>query len=213
MKATLTLGQYTQGADLSASEPYFLGTKVSAGVDFFARDTDSSSYQSYGAQNYGAMIMFGTPVNDQLGVQWRYSIARQNVTLDPASLAAAPSLAIQQAALAGPQWVSAVGDTVTYSTLDNAKNPTSGLNAQLKQDLAGLGGDVNFLRTTEDVRYYQSLGNELTGMVRAQGGYITGWGGQQVPLIDSFFGGPKPGARICAEWFWPARSYAGHDNG
>jgi outer membrane protein insertion porin family len=190
VKASLTLGQYTQGVDLSASEPYFLGTKVSAGVDFFARQTDSNSYQSYGTQNYGAMIMLGTPVNDQLGVQWRYSIARQNVTLDPASLAAAPSLAIQQAALAGPQWVSAVGDTVTYSTLDNAKNPTSGLNVQLKQDLAGLGGDVNFLRTTEDVRYYQALGGDLTGMVRAQGGYITGWGGQQVPLIDSFFGGP-----------------------
>jgi outer membrane protein insertion porin family len=191
VKASLTLGQYTQGADLSASEPYFLGTKVSAGVDFFAKDTDSSSYQSYGTQSYGATLMLGTPVNDQLGVQWRYSISRQDVTLDPASLAAAPSLAIQQAALAGPQWVSAVGDTVTYSTLDNAKNPTSGLNAQLKQDLAGLGGDVNFLRTTEDVRYYQSLGNDLTGMVRAQGGYITGWGGQQVPLIDSFFGGPS----------------------
>jgi outer membrane protein insertion porin family len=191
VKASLTLGQYTQGVDLSASEPYFLGTKVSAGVDFFAKDTDSSSYQSYGTQSYGATLMLGTPVNDQIGVQWRYSISRQDVTLDPASLAAAPSLAIQQAALAGPQWVSAVGDTVTYSTLDNAKNPTSGINAQLKQDLAGLGGDVNFLRTTEDVRYYQSLGNDLTGMVRAQGGYITGWGGQQVPLIDSFFGGPS----------------------
>jgi outer membrane protein insertion porin family len=126
-----------------------------------------------------------------LGVQWRYSISRQDVTLDPASLAAPASLPIQQAALAGPQWVSAVGDTVTYSTLDNAKNPTSGLNAQLKQDVAGLGGDVNFLRTTEDVRYYQALNSDLTGMVRAQGGYITGWGGQQVPLIDSFFGGPS----------------------
>jgi outer membrane protein insertion porin family len=191
VKATLTLGQYTQGVDLSASEPYFLGTKVSAGVDFFVKQSDSSPYQSYGTENYGATIMLGTPINDQLGVQWRYSISRQTVTLDPASLAAAPSLPIQQAALAGPQWVSAVGDTVTYSTLDNAKNPTSGLNVQLKQDLAGLGGDVNFLRTTEDVRYYQSLGNDLTGMVRAQGGYITGWGGQQVPLIDSFFGGPS----------------------
>jgi outer membrane protein insertion porin family len=191
VKATLTLGQYTQGVDLSASEPYFLGTKVSAGVDFFVKQSDSNPYQSYGTQNYGATIMLGTPINDQLGVQWRYSISRQDVTLDPTSLVAAPSLPIQQAALAGPQWVSAVGDTVTYSTLDDAKNPTSGINAQLKQDLAGLGGDVNFLRTTEDVRYYQALGNDLTGMVRAQGGYITGWGGQQVPLIDSFFGGPS----------------------
>ena len=190
VKTAVTYGQYTQAVDLTASEPYFLGTRISAGVDLFAKQSDSNSYQSYGTENYGAMIMLGTPVTDQLGVQWRYSISRQTITLDPASLAAAPSLAIQQAALAGPQWVSAVGDTVTYSTLDNNKNPTSGLKAQLTQDVAGLGGDVNFLRTTEDVRYYQALSSDLTGMVRAQGGYITGWGGQQVPLIDSFFGGP-----------------------
>jgi outer membrane protein insertion porin family len=191
VKATVTYGQYTQGVDLAASEPYFLGTKVSAGIDLFAKVSDANSYQSYGTNTYGASMQIGTPVTEQLGVQWRYSISRQDVTLDPASLAAPASLPIQQAALAGPQWVSAVGDTVTYSTLDNAKNPTSGLNAQLKQDVAGLGGDVNFLRTTEDVRYYQSLNSDLTGMVRAQGGYITGWGGQQVPLIDSFFGGPS----------------------
>ena len=53
-----------------------------------------------------------------------------------------------------PAWVSAVGSTATYSTLDNTKTPTNGLNSQLSQDLAGLGGDVKFLRTTEDVRYY-----------------------------------------------------------
>jgi hypothetical protein len=29
--------QYTQEANLSASKPYFLGTRVSAGDDFFAK--------------------------------------------------------------------------------------------------------------------------------------------------------------------------------
>ena len=28
-------------------------------------------------------------------------------------------------------------------------------------------------------------------MVRAQGGYVTPWGGQQLPLLDGFFGGPQ----------------------
>jgi outer membrane protein insertion porin family len=191
LKSTFSYGQYARGIDLSASEPYFLGTKVAAGVEFFARQTDPSSYQSYGSDIYGATMSLGTPINDQLGVQWRYSISRQNVTLDPASLAASPSLPIQQAALAGPQWVSAVGDTVNYNTLDNNKLPTNGVSSQLKQDLAGLGGDVNFLRTTEDARYYQSINDDLVGMVRAQGGFIAPWGGQQVPLIDSFFGGPS----------------------
>ena len=137
----------------------------------------------------------------------------QNVTLDPASLAAPPSLPIQQAAAAGPQWVSAVGDTVTYNTLDNNKMPTSGINSQLSQDLAGLGGDVKFLRTTEDVRYYQSINGDLVGMVRAQGGYITGWGGQQVPLIEQLLRRPDHGARICAQRLRPARSHARHDHG
>jgi outer membrane protein insertion porin family len=130
------------------------------------------------------------PLTEQIAVQYRYAIYNQNVTLDPTSLAAAPSLPIQQAVLTGPQWVSSVGNTVTYNTLDNAKSPTSGFKSQLAQDLAGLGGDVKFLRTTGDVRYYQPLNSDFVGMVRAQGGYITGWGGQQVPLMNSFFGGP-----------------------
>jgi outer membrane protein insertion porin family len=203
LKTSLTYGQYAQGADLSVSDPYFLGNHVSAGVDVFAKQTDSNIYQSYGSDIYGATLQIGTPINDQLGVQWHYSISRQQVTLDPASLAAAPSLPIQQAALAGPQWVSAVGDTVNYNTLDDNKNPTSGISSQLKQDLAGIGGGVDFLRTTEDVRYYQALNSDLVGMVRAQGGYITGYGGQQVPLIDSFFGGPSLVRGFAPDGFGP----------
>jgi outer membrane protein insertion porin family len=209
VKASVSYGQYAQNADLSASEPYFLGTRVAAGVDFFAKQTDASTYQSYGSYSYGATLSLGLPINEQIGAQVRYSISRQDVTLDPSSLAATPSVPIQQAALAGPQWVSAVGDTISYNTLDNNRNPTSGINSQLKQDLAGLGGDVNFLRTTEDVRYYQSLNNDLVGMVRAQGGNIAGYGGQQVPLLDSFFGGPSMVRGFAPNGFGPRDLTAG----
>jgi outer membrane protein insertion porin family len=190
LSASASYGQYARGFDLSASEPYFLGTRVSAGIDLYYKQTDASPYQSYGSNTYGATVQLGTPLTEQLGVQYRYSIYNQNLTLDPTSLAAAPSLPIQQAALAGPAWVSAVGSTVTYSTLDNIKSPTSGIKSQLSQDLAGLGGDVKFLRTTEDLRYYHPINDDVISLVRAQGGYITGWGGQQVPLMNSFFGGP-----------------------
>jgi outer membrane protein insertion porin family len=190
LSAAVTYGQYARGIDLSASEPYFLGTRVSAGIELYGRQNWASPYQSYGSDIYGATMQFGTPLTEQLGVQYRYSIYNQDVTLKPSSLSAAPSLPIQQAALAGPAWVSAIGSTVTYNTLDNPKSPTSGFNSQLRQDLAGLGGDVKFLRTTEDVRYYHAINDDVVSLVRAQGGYITGWGGQQVPLINSFFGGP-----------------------
>jgi outer membrane protein insertion porin family len=190
VQATFTYGQYARGVDLAASEPYFLGTKVAAGINLFGRQTDASSYQSYGSATYGARLQLGTPITEELGVQWRYAIYNQNITLSPNTSGLTPSLAVRQAAAAGPTWVSAPGSTVTYSTLDNTRSPTSGIRSQLSQDLAGLGGDVKFLKTTEDVRYYKSLSSDLVGMVRAQGGYVTGWGGQQVPLMNNFFGGP-----------------------
>jgi outer membrane protein insertion porin family len=190
LSSSLTWGQYARGIDLSASEPYFLGTRVSAGIELYGRQNQASPYQSYGSSIYGATVQLGTPLTEEIGVQYRYSLYNQDITLNPAALTATPSLPIAQAALAGPAWVSAVGSTVTYNTLDNTKAPTSGFNSQLRQDLAGLGGDVRFLRTTEDVRYYHALSDDVVSLTRAQGGYITGWGGQQAPLMNSFFGGP-----------------------
>jgi outer membrane protein insertion porin family len=209
VQSTFTYGQYARGINLAASEPYFLGTKVAAGIELFGRQSDANSYQSYGTTTYGARLQLGTPINEQLGVQWRYSIYNQNITLSPNSSGLTPSLAVRQAAAAGPTWVSAPGSTTTYSTLDNTRSPTSGIKSQLSQDLAGLGGDVKFLKTTEDVRYYKSLNSDLVGMVRAQGGYVTGWGGQQVPLMNNFFGGPTMVRGFAPNGFGPRDLTAG----
>jgi outer membrane protein insertion porin family len=209
VQSTFTYGQYARGINLAASEPYFLGTKVAAGIELFGRQSDANSYQSYGTTTYGARLQLGTPINEQLGVQWRYSIYNQNITLSPNSSGLTPSSAVRQAAAAGPTWVSAPGSTTTYSTLDNTRSPTSGIKSQLSQDLAGLGGDVKFLKTTEDVRYYKSLNSDLVGMVRAQGGYVTGWGGQQVPLMNNFFGGPTMVRGFAPNGFGPRDLTAG----
>jgi outer membrane protein insertion porin family len=191
LASTFTFGQFARGFDVSATDPGFFGNRASAGIDLSAKETVANEFQSFSTLNYGATMLVGTPITEQLGMQFRYSIARQQVTIDPASLAAPPSIVVQQAAASGPQLVSSVGDTATYSTVDNPKAPTDGFTSQLRQDLAGLGGDVRFLRTTEDFHYYHALNDDVVALARAQGGYITGWGGAQVPLIDNFFGGPS----------------------
>jgi outer membrane protein insertion porin family len=209
IQAAVSYGQYARSIDLSASEPYFLGTRAAAGVELFGRQAFTSPYASYGSNSYGANFTLGTPITEQTSVQWRYSLYDQSVTLGPTATSATVSLPIRQAAAAGPQLVSAVGDTVAYNTLDNPRAPSDGINSQLRQDLAGLGGDVKFLRTTEDVRYYRSLNSDLVAMVRAQGGYITGWGGQQVPLLNSFFGGPTMVRGFAVNGFGPRDLTAG----
>jgi outer membrane protein insertion porin family len=145
------------------------------------------------------------PVTEQVGTQFRYSIYDQQVTLSPALMGCYPlshappgctpigeaSLPIRQAAANGAAWVSSVGNTVAYDGRDARKNPHSGVYAEMRQDVAGVGGDEKFIRTTGDVRYYHEVLPDVVAMGRVQGGNITGWGGQQVPLMSSFFGGPQ----------------------
>jgi outer membrane protein insertion porin family len=188
-KASLTWGQYAEGFDLGFTDPYFLDQRLSAGIDLFGKETLANTNQSYDTLLYGGKISFGTPLNDQLGVTWNYSLYNQSVSLDPAE--GTSSLPIQQAAAEGPMWISSIGNTVTYSTLDNEKDPTSGIRMQTNNEFAGLGGAAQFARTTEDIRYYHQIVGDVVGMVRAQGGYVTPWGGQQLPLLDGFFGGPQ----------------------
>ena len=154
-----------------------------------ARSPWPIAYQSYDSTLYGAKILAGTPISDQLGVSWSYAIYNQGISLDPALGTA--SLPVQQAAAAGPMWVSSVGSGMTYSTLDNPKNPTSGVRVQSNNEFAGLGGAAKFARTTEDARYYHQIFGDVVGIARAQSGYATPWGGQQLPLLNGFFGGPQ----------------------
>jgi outer membrane protein insertion porin family len=188
-KTTLTYGQYARGFDLAFTDPWFLGQRLSVGGELFGRQTFANSNQAFNTSLYGAKLSAGTPITDNLGVTWSYSIYNQGISLDPA--AGAVSLPIQQAAQAGSYWVSSIGSGVTYSTLDNPKNPTSGVWARTDNEFAGLGGAAKFARTTDDVLLYQPIAGDLVGVVRAQGGYVTPWGGQQLPLLSGFFGGPQ----------------------
>ena len=188
-KATVTYGQYARGFDLAFADPWFLGQRVGVAADLFGRQTFANPNQAYNSSLYGAKFSVATPLNDNLGVSWSYSIYNQGLSLDPAI--GTVSLPIQQAAQAGSYWVSSIGNGITYSTLDNPKDPTSGIRAQASNEFAGLGGAADFAKTTEDIRYYHPIIGDVVGMVRAQGGYVTPWGGQQLPLLDGFFGGPQ----------------------
>ena len=101
------------------------------------------------------------------------------------------SLPVKMELAQGPVFVSLVGYTLAYNTLDNNRNPTSGLTIEFKQDLAGVGGDVNFLKTMLDTRFYHELMPDVVGMVRLQGGHATGWGGKDLRMLDHFQGGPN----------------------
>jgi len=101
------------------------------------------------------------------------------------------SAAVKQQVEAGPAIVSLVGYGLIYNTLDNNKNPTRGFTAEIRQDFAGLGGDVNFIRTTGEARYYYEIMADIVSVMKVQGGYITGCGSRDLRMLDHFQMGPN----------------------
>ena len=79
------------------------------------------------------------------------------------------SLPIRIALANGATVTSLVGYTLAYNTVDNNRNPTSGLYAEFKQDLAGVGGDVDFIRETADLRNYYEVVPDVVSVLHLHG--------------------------------------------
>jgi outer membrane protein insertion porin family len=101
------------------------------------------------------------------------------------------SLPVREELAQGAEIVSSVGYSLDYNTLDNNKNPTDGLLVDLKQDFAGVGGDVAYLKTTTDIKYYTPLVADLVGVVHLQGGVLESVGNSQLRMLDNFQEGPN----------------------
>ena len=212
VKVGAQYGERVRGFDVSFVEPYFLDYRVALGLDFFIKQTLASDYQSYDSSTVGGNIRFGFALREDLSLQLRYSAYQTDLTLpwtldncrDFAFSGPPPirpgnqcyadgeaSLPVRMTISNGPVFTSLVGYTLSYNTLDNTNNPTMGWMANLSQDFAGVGGDVNFIRSTIDVRKYQEVFPDIVGVVRGQAGYVTSWGGQQMRFVDEFQMGPN----------------------
>jgi outer membrane protein insertion porin family len=214
-----SLGQYTRGIDFSFTEPYFLGNRIAAGFDLYAKKTNVTNYSYYNNFVTGATLRLGLPVTEEITFSPRYSIYSTNISIpndssrpykdcnepiwgttpgyngsDPSSSSSClsngeASLALKQAQ--GSTLTSLVGYTLSYNTLDNNRMPTGGILATLGQDFAGVGGNQKFLRTTADLRIYHELMDQVVGFVRFQAGDIQALGGQTLRIINNFNLGPS----------------------
>lgn len=99
------------------------------------------------------------------------------------------SLALKEAA--GTTLTSMVGYSLSFNNLDNFKSPTKGIRAELRQDIAGAGGDSKFVRTTGDIRVYRELFDNIVGVARLQGGHVAAFGNYDLRIVDNFNLGPS----------------------
>lgn len=182
-------GSFTRfQADVGFTEPRFLGTRMAAGFDLLYKDQDFSKESSYKLQKAGGKVRLGIPLTDEMTLGFNYKFSRNSIY----DVGEDASRAIKEVVAGGDSKTydtSSVGYSLTYDTRDRKKLPTSGVHVSLAQDLAGVGGDVRYVRSVVDARVYHPLGSSVTLMGRARGGTITGWGGSEVSLLDMFYSG------------------------
>ena len=182
----LHVGERRNQYSLSYTQPQFMGYPISAGFDVF-----DERYQVRGGANYdehqqGGQIRFGKMLSPY--VQARASLRYVNV--DNTDL---------------PRWLHPEirrmrGDSTTVSTrwqierntIDRYRDPSSGGRHLLTMEVAGLGGDHEFLKFEHDSTWFIPLTDDKDWVLslRTREGYVTEYGGSDyVPLQDRFYAG------------------------
>ncbi len=85
---------------------------------------------------------------------------------------------------------SILGYNFFWDRTNDPIDPTRGFNLALNQDIAGLGGDVKYLRTEASTAFYRGIWKDVVASARFQGGYVFPLeDGQGVRINNRFFRG------------------------
>ncbi|MEM6539262.1 MAG: outer membrane protein assembly factor BamA [Pseudomonadota bacterium] len=201
LKITAGLGDDIEKYELSFTEPYFLGNRIAAGFDISrttSGDTDDKAYES---ETTIFRLRAAAPITDNLTASVNYTYTYEDLSVDDTFDAAGNVIPIQNRTDLSPALkdtlnrspysTSSIGYALTYSTIDNRKSPREGIYAQFRQDIAGLGGDAEYVRTEAEIYAYYLLSEDLDIVLfgGATAGAIEGFGSDDLRVTDNFFKG------------------------
>ncbi len=177
-----TLGSVSKDFRLSFTDPYFLGTRYSAGIDLYHenRDLDTYSYKITGGSLRG-----GKELTENLRADGIYKLERIRVH----EVTAEASRYIKEQE--GDRVTSSISIGLTMDTRNDYFNPTKGGRHNLTLENAGgiLGGDNYFLKITGSTSWYFPLPWNLVLNLRGKAGVIEPYGGKKTPIYEKFFVG------------------------
>jgi outer membrane protein insertion porin family len=179
LKLAFTISGRRQQLDFSFTEPYFMDRDLSAGIDAYnvRVERDESSFSE---KNLGGALRFGWEWAEFLRQSVRYTISSDDIYDVDSN--ASPGIKQQE----GETLSSVVGQEISYDRLNNRFNPSEGYIVRLRNDVAGLGGDLHYLRTRLSAAYYYPITESVTIGTTGEAGYIFGFG-EDIRITDAFF--------------------------
>ena len=181
LSADVAVSQRTSEYDLSFTEPYFMGRRLSAGIDLFRTEEDYQDEGSYDSESTGGRLRLGWNYTDDFAQYLRYTLKEDKIS----NVDRNASIYIKEEE--GRYSNSSIGQTMVYDKRDSAINPKEGYYLSFGNDVAGLGGDEKYLKFDGKAYKYFTLADYYTFKLFINGGYITGYGDENVRLSNSYY--------------------------
>ncbi len=177
-----SLGSVTRDIRFSFTDPYFLGTRYSAGIDLYHENRE---FDTYSYRIVGGDIRTGRELTENLRADAMYKLERikvHDVTSDA-------SWFIREQE--GDKLTSAISFGLTMDTRNDFYNPTKGARHSITLQNAGgvLGGDNYFIKVTGETSWYFPLPLKTVLNFRGSAGIIEPYGGRKAPIYEKFFVG------------------------
>ena len=169
------------------TEPFLFGRNLEFGIDLGTSLTESS-FVSYATERRFFRPSLTFPISENGELQLRYTWRRNDMeTRD--SLTNSDLIAAEIAQ--GPSTESSLGFTYTYDTRTTGLDPNSGFLFELGADVAGLGGDNEYVRTrAKVVGQTRAFNEEVTLRATLEAGALTWRSSNFARTVDRFTIGP-----------------------
>jgi outer membrane protein insertion porin family len=174
-------GQEDRRGTLSFREPSLLGRDLTLGLDLGYSETayDNATYDTKVAR-FRPSLTF--PLAEFSRLQVYYEIASEEIL----NVSSGASPIIQ--AETGAEIKSSVGYTYTLDRIRGGLNPNRGVLLTFGQELAGVGGDTEYLKTEARVVLQRDILNEeVTLRAILEGGTINALGSGTTRVTDRYF--------------------------
>lgn len=140
----LSTAQESKSYVLGFSEPYLLGRELRFDIDLGLRSR-TSSFATYDTKRSFFTPQLTFPTGEQSSLTMKYSWERAKMLLrDPPQ----NGLVIGREIAQGPKNTSLLGLKYSYDSRVTGLNPNAGVLLQIGADLAGLGGETKFVKTS-----------------------------------------------------------------
>ncbi len=179
------LAQKRSSITASVTDPYFLDRNLVTGGDLFFVQTNFLGTEPYDEKRVGFDVRAGYDFNEYLRQVWTYALVGRTVF----NIASNASFFIAQEA--GYTLLSQISQAVTLDHRDSKIDPHTGYLLSWGTDVAGLGGNAQFVRNNVNGQYFIPLdrftGNSDWGVaLTGSAGYL--WNeGVQEQIIDRFY--------------------------